>query len=435
MLFEDAHWADPTTLEVLELLIGRVRDMPLLVIITHRPEFQPRWVGPGHVTALALSRLSRAQSAAVVAGLANGKPLPPDLLEQIIAKTDGVPLFVEELARSIFESGIVQDAGDHYEYVGSPANVTIPATLRDSLMARLDRVMPVKEIAQIGAAIGREFGYKLIAAIAPMPTAALDDGLGKLVESGLAYCRRQIPEAIYTFKHALVQDAAYDSLLKSRRQLLHGEIARVLEEHFPNAKDSEPELLAHHYTAAGLTDAALAYWRKAGERALERMALNESIAHLRTGLELTATLPPSAERDGNELDLRVLLGTVWMAFRGWPAPEVWTSFHPALDLAKSLGRAQALPPIYWGLWVNVLVQGRIAESLAPGHPASRHRASRRALAHAGPSPARTHFSTPIAARALAALRDRYPGTASTMLAGERVGMMRVTVNPASARSA
>ena len=363
MLFEDAHWADPTTLEVLDLLIDRVKTVPLLVVLTHRPEFQSRWSGQGHVGALNLSKLTRTQSAAMVSALAGGKALPAALLEQILTRTDGVPLFVEELTKSILESGELKEAGDHYDYGGSARAVTIPATLRDSLMARLDRFMPVKEIAQIGAAIGREFSYELIAAVAPMPQAQLDDALARLSESGLAFRRGTPPDAVYTFKHALVQDAAYDSLLKSRRQELHAKIARVIEQRFPNIKTTEPEVLAHHLTAAGLAEAAIPLWQAAGELALKRMALAEAIAHLNQGLELVSTLPRSSQRDASELGLRSLLGTAWLALKGWPAPEVWTSLHPALALAKSLERHDALAPIFWGLTSNVLTQGRVAESL------------------------------------------------------------------------
>ena len=363
MLFEDAHWADPTTLEVLDLLIDRVKTMPLLVVLTHRPEFQSRWSGQGHVGALNLSKLTRAQSAAMVSALAGGKALPAVLLEQILTRTDGVPLFVEELTKSILESGELKDAGDHYEYAGSVRAVTIPATLRDSLMARLDRFMPVKEIAQIGAAIGREFSYELIAAVAPMPQAQLDDALAQLSESGLAFRRGTPPDAIYTFKHALVQDAAYDSLLKSRRQELHAKIARVIEQRFPSIKTTEPEVLAHHLTAAGLAEAAIPLWQSAGDLAWKRMALTEAIAHLNQGLELVSTLPWSSQRDASELELRTRLGTAWLALKGWATPEVWTNLHPALALAKSLERHDALVPIFWGLTTNVLNQGRVVESL------------------------------------------------------------------------
>jgi class 3 adenylate cyclase len=363
LLFEDAHWADPTTLEVLDLLIDRVKTIPLLVVLTHRPEFRSRWSEQGHVGALNLSKLTRTQSATMVSTLAGEKALPAALLEQILTRTDGVPLFVEELTKSILESGELTEAGDHYEYGGSARAVTIPVTLRDSLMARLDRFMPVKEIAQIGAAIGREFSYELIAAVAPMPQAQLDDSLLRLSESGLAFRRGTPPDAVYTFKHALVQDAAYDSLLKSRKQELHGKIARVIEQRFPSIKATEPEVLAHHLTAAGLNVAAIPLWQSAGDLALRRMALTEAIAHLDRGLELVSALPRSSQRDASELELRSRLGTAWMGLKGWFAPEVWTSLHPALALAKSLERNDALLLVIWGLTGNVATQGRIGESL------------------------------------------------------------------------
>jgi class 3 adenylate cyclase/tetratricopeptide (TPR) repeat protein len=363
MLIEDAHWADPTTLEVLDLLIDRVKAVPLLVVLTHRPEFQSRWSGQGHVGALNLSKLTRAQSTAMISALAGGKALPWTLLEQILTRTDGVPLFVEELTKSILESGELTEVGDHYNYGGSARAVTIPATLRDSLMARLDRFMPVKEIAQIGAAIGREFSYELIAAVAPMPQAQLDDALARLSESGLAFRRGTPPDAIYTFKHALVQDAAYDSLLKSRKQELHAKIAHEMEARFPNVEATEPELLAHHLTAAGLAEAAIPLWQAGGALALKRLALTEAISHLTQGLDLVSALPRSSQRDASELGLRTCLGTAWVALKGWPALEVWTSLHPALALAKSLGCHDALTPILVRLTMNVQTQGRVAESL------------------------------------------------------------------------
>ncbi len=253
--------------------------------------------------------------------------------------------------------------GDRYDYSGAAHSVSIPATLRDSLMARLDRFMPVKEIAQIGAAIGREFSYELIAAVVPMTQAPLDAALSQLTDSGLAFRRGTPPDAVYTFKHALVQDAAYDSLLKIRRQQLHAKIARVIEERFPNIKATEPEVLAHHLTAGGLTEAAIPLWQSAAELALKRMALTDTISHLNRGLELVSTLPRSSQRDAGELELRNLLGTGWMAHKGWPTPEVWTSLHPALALAKALERTDAMLPILYGLMVNVQCQGRVAESL------------------------------------------------------------------------
>jgi class 3 adenylate cyclase/predicted ATPase len=364
LLFEDAHWADPTSLEVLDLLIDRVKAIPLLIVLTHRPEFQPRWSQQGHVTALNLSKLTRAQSIAIIDKLTGSKELPVGLLDQILNKTDGVPLYVEELTKSILESGELKGVGDRYDYVGTQRSVTIPATLRDSLMARLDRFPAAKEIAQIGAAVGREFSYELIAAVAPHTETDLDSALAQLTESGLAFRLGTPPEATYTFKHALVQDAAYDSLLKSRRHTLHAKIAHSIDQQFPTTKDTEPELLAHHFTAAGETETAIGYWQKAGRLALKRLALKDAISHLNQGIAIIGTLPQSPERDVSELDLRTPLGTAWLALKGWSAPEVWSSFHPALALAKSLGRHDASLPIYYGLYTNVLAQGRVAEALA-----------------------------------------------------------------------
>jgi predicted ATPase len=308
MLFEDAHWADPTTLEVIDLLIHRARNLPLLLVVTHRPEFSSRWSHYGHVAAPTLAKLARPQTGAMVSRLAGGKALPADLLEQILGKTDGVPLFVEELTKSILESGDLRDAGDRWEISGRASTLAIPATLRDSLMARLDRFTPVKEIAQIGAAIGREFSYELIAAVAPLAIPELDQALAQLVASGLAFQQGTPPDAVFTFKHALVQDAAYDSLLKRRRQELHGRIARIIEERRPDTEATKPELLAHHYTEAQQPKKAIPLWQKAGSLALKRLALAEALAHLNRGLELVAALPASAQRDGMELDLRCLLG-------------------------------------------------------------------------------------------------------------------------------
>jgi class 3 adenylate cyclase len=363
LLFEDLHWADPTTLETMDLLIHRVRNVPLLVVITHRPEFPSRWSHHGHVSALSLSKLTRAQSSAMVSGLAGGKALPADLFEQILGKTDGVPLFVEELTKSVLESAELRDAGDRWDYAGHAGTLAIPLTLRDSLMARLDRFAPVREIAQIGAAIGREFSYELIAAVTTHPKPELEQAFAHLLESGLAFQQGTRPDAVYTFKHALVQDAAYDSLPKRRRQELHGKIARVIERRFPNIEATEPELLAHHYTAAKQPLKAIPLWQKAGSMALTRMALTEAIAHLNKGLDLVATLPSSAERDSKELDLRSLLGTAWFALKGLATPEIWTSLHPALALAKSLERYDALAPIIWGLHAHVTTTGRVAESV------------------------------------------------------------------------
>jgi predicted ATPase len=346
-LFEDIHWADPTTLEVIDLLIHRVRNIPLLVVLTHRPEFSSRWSHYGHVAALTLTKLTRPQGGAMISRLAGGKALPVDLLDRILDKTDGVPLFVEELTKSILESADLRDAGDHWEYAGGAGSLAIPLTLRDSLMARLDRFAPVKEIAQIGAAIGREFSWELIAAVAPHTSPKLDEALVQLMASGLAFQQGTPPDAVYTFKHALVQDAAYDSLLRARRQQLHAKIAKVIEERFPNVEATEPELLAHHCTEARLPEKAIPLWQKAGSLALKRMALIEAIAHLNKGPKLVAPLPASGERDPSEVDLRALLGTAWLALKGWQAQESGTAFIRRWDW-RTRSAAATPSPQYFG---------------------------------------------------------------------------------------
>ena len=363
MLYEDAHWADPTSLEVLDLLIDRVKAIPLLIVLTHRPEFQSRWSQQGHVTALNLSKLTRPQSTSIVDTLTGSKELPAGLLDQILNKTDGVPLYVEELTKSILESRELTEVGDRYDYAGAARSVTIPTTLRDSLMARLDRFAPVKEIAQIGAAIGREFGYELLAAVAPHSQIDLDHALNQLTESGLAFRRGTPPEATYVFKHALVQDAAYDSLLKSRKQTLHAKIAHVIEQRFPRTKDTEPQVLAHHFTAAGETESAIPLWHKAGKLALEKMALTEAVAHLSTTLGVNERLPASTERDRTELDVRLLLGTANLMHSGWATIEIPRALEPARALALRLGERAKLLAVLYYIWFHHAMRCEYPQSL------------------------------------------------------------------------
>ncbi|HET6519516.1 MAG TPA: AAA family ATPase, partial [Geminicoccaceae bacterium] len=339
-VFEDAHWIDPTSLELLERLVERAGELRALLVVTFRPEFAPPpgWAGRAHVTALPLGRLGRQRGAALVERVAGDKALPAEVLDQIVDKTDGVPLFVEELTKTVLESGMLVDAGDRYELDGPLAPLAIPATLRDSLTARLDRLAPVvKEVAQLGAAIGREFGRELLAAVSPLPQSELRAALDELVASELVLARGGPPGAIYMFKHALVQDTAYATLLKSRRRRLHARIARALEERWPETRASRPELLAHHYTEAGLIERAVPSWLEAGTEALGRSAVAEAAAHLGRGLELIPRLPASDDRDRVELELRVALGTAQMAHKGWPAAEVRAALEPARGLCRRLG--------------------------------------------------------------------------------------------------
>jgi class 3 adenylate cyclase/tetratricopeptide (TPR) repeat protein len=358
LVVEDVHWADPTTLETLDALIAGVERLPLLVVLTHRPDFESRWSERPYVSKLDLARLTRPESEALVLAVSDGLALPEMLLEQIIEKTDGVPLFVEELTKSLLESGGVTIEGGRY--AAAVADVSVPDTLRDSLMARLDRLGPAEEVAQIGAVIGREFTFELLAAVSDLPAAALAERVERLRESGLTFQRGSLPDAVFTFKHALVHEVAYDTLLRSRRKELHGTIAQTLERGWPETAETAPELLAHHYAAAGDDEVAVRYWERAGKLALERFALAEAVAHLSAGLALVERLPPGADRDRCELELRTLLGPPLVAVRGWAAPEVSDLLEPAISLARSLGRHQSYLPVLNGLWVHYMSAGRHA---------------------------------------------------------------------------
>jgi class 3 adenylate cyclase/predicted ATPase len=359
-LYEDAHWIDPSTLEFLCLVIERIRQLPVLVLITFRPQFQPPWSGQAHVTTLTMSRLGRRQGADLVARVTGEKPLPAEIVDQIVARTDGVPLFVEELTKTVLESGLLADAGDHYELSGPLPLLAIPTTLHDSLMARLDRLASVKEVAQIGAVIGREFSHELLAAISPVPEDKLSEALNQLVASELVFRRGAPPDATYSFKHALVQDAAYQSLPRSRRQQLHGRIACVLEERLLEAEDAQPELLAHHCTEAGLSEKAVKYWYQAGRLASERSALAEAIGHFRKGLELLATLPDPSAGVEREIDLQIALGGALISAKGHAAPETGRAYARAHELCRQVGDLGRLSPLLFGQWVFHMVRAEHA---------------------------------------------------------------------------
>ncbi len=305
MIVEDAHWIDPSTLELLDMLIERARTVRLLLVITVRPEFEARWNAHAHLTLLSLNRLTRRDTAALVSKVTAGKPFPDEVLDEIIARTDGVPLFVEELTKTIVESGLLEDEGDRYALAGPLPPFAIPTSLQDSLMARLDRLAPVKAVAQLAAAIGRTFSHGLLAAVSPLDGQQLEEGLARLVDAELVYRRGLPPDVTYEFKHALVRDVAYQSLLKSTRQQYHERIARAMEAHFPQTTETQPELLARHFTNAGLGDQAVGYWIRAGERSAKRATHLEAISHFGEALELLPSLPYSAERDRQEVGLRI----------------------------------------------------------------------------------------------------------------------------------
>jgi class 3 adenylate cyclase/predicted ATPase/DNA-binding CsgD family transcriptional regulator len=365
VVLEDTHWIDPTTLELVEQCLDRIADRRVLIVVTSRPDDQPRLAGYPHVTRLALNRLARAGVEAIVARL-GGDRLPLATIDTIVARTDGVPLFVEELTKAVLESGLLTDAGDHYELSGPLPPLAIPATLHDSLMARLDRLAPVKEVAQIGAVIGCEFSHQLLAAVAPMSASQLGVALEQLVGSELVFRRGTPPEATYSFKHALVQDAAYQSLLKSRRQQLHACIAEALERRLRAPPQAEPEVLARHLTDAGLAERAIPYWRRAGELAAGRSANVEAIAHLRNGLELLGALPETPEHLDEEFALRLAIGGPLIATKGYAAPEVERTYSRAWALCDQLGRSAELFPVLRGLWHCYVVRGELqrADDLA-----------------------------------------------------------------------
>jgi class 3 adenylate cyclase/predicted ATPase len=356
-LWEDVHWIDPTSLELLDLLVECVRKLAVLVVITFRPEFRPLWISQPHVTSLILKRLSRKHGSAIVDRLTGGKALPAEVQKQIVAKTDGVPLFIEELTKTILESGLLQEEDDRYALLGPLPPLAIPATLHDSLTARLDRLVPVKEVAQIGAAIGREFSYELLAFISPLHGDELRAALTRLEDAELVFRNGTPPHANFRFKHALVQDAAYDSLLRSKRQQIHAMLATVLEERFPETATTQPEVLAHHYTAAGLAEPAVRYWLKAGQRAAELSANLEAVGHLRRGVDVLKVTPGFPDRSELEFELQNALCMPLIVTKGYAAPETADALARAHELGVQLKRTDQLFPILYGQWAYHVVGG------------------------------------------------------------------------------
>jgi len=334
MLWEDIHWSDPTTLESLDLLIDCAATLRVLVILTFRPEFTPPWVGRPHVTLLSLNRLPPRHRAEMIANVTGGKTLPKEIADQIIDRTDGVPLFIEELTKSVLESGSMTDDGDHYSVNGPAVPLAIPTTLQASLLARLDRLAPTREVVQIAAALGRQFSHDLISAVAEMPQPRLEGALEQLLRAELVFRRGTPPDAIYTFKHALVQDAAYSTLLRPRRQQLHSRIATTLECQFPDTAAAQPELMAQHCAMAGLVEKAIEYWDTAGHLAVQRSTMAEAAAHFDKALELMTSLPKSPERRSSELSLQLSLAGAITAAKGWASPQAGQAYARARELCR-----------------------------------------------------------------------------------------------------
>jgi class 3 adenylate cyclase/predicted ATPase len=365
-IIEDLHWTDPTTLEFLNLVVEQIPTTSILTILTCRPTFQPSWSHRSYLTEITVSRLSQTQVEQIITRMTDGKTFPAAVLQQIIEKTDGVPLFVEEMTKAVLESGQLKETDGHYELAGSLQALVIPATLQDSLMARLDRLMTAKVIAQLGATMGRQFSYAWLQAVAQLDEVMLQHELGRLVKAEIVYQRGVPPQSTYVFKHALIQDAAAQSLLKSTRQHYHQRIAQVLEAQFPATVDQQPELLAHHYTEAGLTEQAVPYWHHAGQNAIQRLAHVEAIAHLRQGLELLQTFPETPQRLQRAVDMLIALGASLLAVKGYAAGEVRETYTFAQQLCQHLEDPQQLFSVLRGLWNYYLVRAEYQTAHALG---------------------------------------------------------------------
>ena len=373
MIFEDAHWSDPTSLEAFGRAVDRIPNRPVLLLITFRPEFEPSWIGQPHVSAVTLNRLTQREVNAMIDRVAGNKPLPANIRRDIVERTDGIPLFVEEMTKAVLEAESVSVAAEALAMVPRPA-LAVPASLHASLMGRLDRLGgPAKEVAQIGAAIGREFSHVLLAAVVPKPEAELQSTLDLLVSAGLLFRQGVPPYATYLFKHALVQDAAYGTLLREPRRALHARIADTLERQFAEIAENQPELLARHCTEAGLIEKAASLWGKAAQRSLERSALVEAIAQLTRAIGQIASLPRTGALRQQEIKLQVALITPMMHVKGYTASETKAAAERArllMEQAKALGEPPEDPLLLFSVlyahWVANLVafNGQVARGLA-----------------------------------------------------------------------
>jgi class 3 adenylate cyclase/tetratricopeptide (TPR) repeat protein len=356
---EDLHWIDPSTLELVGMLVEREDPGSIMLLLTCRPEFTPPWPLQSNLTMLQLTRLGREEAREVMTRVAGGRQLAPEVAAQIVARTDGVPLFVEELTKMVLESGLLREEGDRYVLDGPLPPLAIPETLQDSLMARLDRLAPVKEVAQLGATIAREFSEELIAAVSPLSPEALNSALDALVASGLVYRRGFGPTARYVFKHALIQDAAYQSLLKSTRAHYHQLIAEAMISRFPDISEAQPEVVAHHYTEAGLPQQAVVYWQRAGDQALARSANHEAIAQLEKCLEVTRSIDSEEARDRSELAAKMALGSAYLADEGYVSTNAEASFRRARELCHKLGANHSLVTVLLGMRGYNLIIGKL----------------------------------------------------------------------------
>ncbi len=355
-VWEDLHWVDPTTLELLGIYIEQSPTVSMLNVLTYRPEFMAPWSMHSHMTPITLNRLERSEAEALIRHQAGGKAVPQIVLEHIVEKADGVPLYVEELTKTILKSESLSEHANEYVLNGSLAELQIPNTLQDSLMARLDRAPTMREVAQVGSVLGREFAYEILSALVGLDEPQLKSGLGQLVENELLYQRGRPPRSRYIFKHALIQDAAYQSLLKRTRVQYHLQVGKLLEAQFPETVEAHPELLAHHYTEGGAAKEAITAWLKAGRLASSRGSNLEAVTHLNNGLSVVKDLPDDRDRVQHELKLQFALGGVYLQMRGHWAPEVEIAFARARELCEQIGDAPELVPTLFGLWRAYVVQ-------------------------------------------------------------------------------
>jgi class 3 adenylate cyclase/predicted ATPase len=367
MIVEDAHWMDPTSHDLTSRMVEQMDDLPILMVTTFRPEFTPPWVGRDNATLVPLNRLERDQAVTLIERMTAGKTLPAEVRDQIVAKTDGVPLFMEELTKSVLESGLVREENGAYVLASALTPLAIPSTLHDSLTARLDRLSPIKETAQIGAAIGREFSQALLEAVSPLKGAALDEALRQLMEAELIHVRGTPPNVSYVFKHALVQDVAYGSLLRSRRQGIHAHIAWALKQRLTD-EEYPPATIAHHYTEAGLSEQAARSWLAAAELALAQSAPVEAERHTSTGLAMVPDIEASAERDALELGLLVARANALVPLKSISAPETFAALMAAKQLLdRGIGTDLQRVSILYGLCSSTTLTARLKQALDFAH--------------------------------------------------------------------
>jgi len=358
LLIEDAHWIDPTSEQLVAQSIEQLADARVLILVTCRPEYTPSWGNPAHLTRLTLNRLGQKQSMALVAAVTGGKPLPPEVLAEIIRKTDGIPLFVEELTKTVLQSGMLEETADGYRLNGALPLLAIPSTLQDSLMARLDRLAPAKEVAQVSALIGREFSHRLLAEVLQMPDAKLAAALDDLVRAELVVPRDPPPNATFSFKHALIRDTASNSLLKSQWVMRHAQIAAAMERIDPDTVESQPELLAHHYQEGGDLARAFDFRTRAADLATARLAYREAATHLRAALALLPKLPAGSGGDAVELNLQMKLGQLLMQIDGYAAPQTFQCFARSRELASRLGQSDTYVIACSALGATLWASGR-----------------------------------------------------------------------------